>query len=288
MAAEGWEDNPHLRKMYISKLRTTTTEDTLREYFQKYGTVIECNVVKDNEDKSRGYAFLTMDTQATVDNILDEKPHNIDRQLVDTKRAVPRDDPNLLGHVKTKKLFIGGLSSDTTDRDILDVLQIFTSHKPRRLTLMRDKITGNFKGYAFALFDSEDIVDKLFIIRTCTIKNKKVEMKKAEEIGCNQIGPGLSGRRGMPRRGRGGPRVSASGGYSQFPCGGYNGPYGFLGGYGGGFFPGYGYNGFGNFGGGGYMCGFGMGPYGFKPSGYGPNRRGGARRNRGGRGYRPY
>ena len=315
MATEGWEDNPDLKKLYVAKLSPETTDDSLHAYFSQFGAVTEVKILQDATGTSRGFAFVTMTDQAVVDNILETRPHTIDGQTAFLRRAIPRDDPNPLAQTKTKKLFIGGLNEEATEEDIKDVLAIFTRHPPEQIKLMRDRNTNKFKGYAFAIFHSEDIVDKLFIVRNCTIKNKKVELKKAEEMGGpggrgggaggrGRGGSGFRGGRGGGSRGGGGGGGGGWGGYppSSFGGGGgydaseydysasgsydYNG-YGGYGSYGG-------YSG----GGGGYSSGaYGggytsMGQYTPEPSGYGPNRRGGGGRG-GGRGggsggYRPY
>lgn len=320
MAAENWQDNPDLKKLYISKLKPETTQDRLMEFFGGFGAVTECKIVKDNQGASRGFAFLTMSNQADVDTILDEKPHTIDGQTVFLRRAIPKDDPNPLAQSITKKLFIGGLTEEATEQDITSVLSIFTSHQPEQIKLMRDRNTNKFKGYAFVIFESVDVVDKLFIIRNATIKSKRVELKKAEEIGA----PGAGGRGGgrgrgsgrggsgefRGRGGRGGSYGGNQGGYSQsydYPYNtGYGGEYdGYLGsggsydnGYSYGTYSGGGYGGGGGgYGGGSYASGgYGggyeqMGSYRSEASGYGPNRRGrgrGAGGGGGGGGYHPY
>jgi len=321
MATENWQDNPDLKKLYISKLKPEITNERLMEYFKSYGEVAECKIVKDNQGTPRGFAFLTMSDQAAVDNILDKKPLTIDGQTVFMRRAIPKDDPNPLAQAITKKLFIGGLTEEATEQDITEVLSIFTSHQPEQIKLMRDRNTNKFKGYAFATFQSEDVVDKLFIIRNATIKSKRVELKKAEELGAPGAG-GRGGARGGGGRGRGGSRGGGGeyrgrgargggyganqGGYSQSydnNYAGYGGDYegyGSGGGYdyngysygGGGGYSGGGYSGdYGGYSGGAYGGGYEMGNYKSEASGYGPNRRGrgrGAGGGGGGGGYHPY
>lgn len=323
MATENWQDNVDLKKLYISKLKPETTHERLVEHLGKYGEVTECKIVKDNQGNPRGFAFLTMSDQAAVDAVLDDKPQTIDGQTVFMRRAIPKDDPNPLAQAITKKLFIGGLTEEATEQDITSVLSIFTSHEPEQIKLMRDRNTNKFKGYAFVIFQSEDVVDKLFIIRNATIKGKRVELKKAEELGA----PGAGGTRGGTRGGargrgvsrggsggefrgrgaRGGGYSANQGGYSQaydYSYSGYGGEYD---GYSGG--GGYDYNGYssygaggggsygggnygsGSYGSGGYGGGYDMGNYRSEASGYGPNRRGrgrGAGGGGGGGGYHPY
>lgn len=65
-------------------------------------------------------------------------------------------------------------------------------------------------------------MDKLFIIRNVIIKNKRVELKKAEDLGALGVG-GRGGGRGGGVRGRGGGR----GGSGEFRGrGGRGGSYG--------------------------------------------------------------
>lgn len=307
MASENWHENPDLKKLYVAKLKPETSKETVRDFFSNYGEVTEINIVCDNEGTPRGFAFVTMADQAVVDAILEDRPHSIDGQTVFLRRAIPKDDPNPLAQTKTKKLFIGGLNEEATEQDIKEVLAIFTRHPPEQIKLMRDRNTNKFKGYAFAIFHNEDIVDKLFIVRNCTIKNKKVELKKAEEIGGpGGRGGGAGGRGGRGgggggggRGGRGGARGGGGGGGGGYGYGsqqyssgyyGYDDPsYGYsYEGYDNGYGQGYygGGSGYGSYGG-----GYNMGQYSSEPSGYGPNRRGGGRGRGGGAGgggYKPY
>lgn len=318
MAAEGWENNPDLKKLYIGKLKLESTEESLKNHFGKYGTVTEVKIGLDKDHNPRGFAFVSMSDQAAVDQILEDKPQVVDGQTVYPRRAIPRDDPNPLAQLKTKKLFIGGLNEEASEEDIKNVLAIFTPHQPEKIKLMFDRNTNKFKGYAFAWFQNEHIVDKLFIIRNCTIKDKKVELKKAEE-NSGQGGGGQGGGGGFRGRGGGGFRGRGRGGGGGGGGGGgagggagYNGAYsqpaygsGYEGyeNYGSGDYSygsGYGYDGgYGSYGGA-YGSGYGggyhnMGEYSSEASSYGPNRRGGQVRGRGGGGggaggggYRPY
>mmetsp|Transcript_77869 Transcript_77869/g.122771 ORF Transcript_77869/g.122771 Transcript_77869/m.122771 type:complete len:301 (-) Transcript_77869:512-1414(-) len=300
MATENWHENPDLKKLYVAKLKPETSKETVREFFANYGEVTEVNIVSDNEGTPRGFAFVTMADQAIVDDILEARPHSIDGQTVFLRRAIPKDDPNPLAQTKTKKLFIGGLNEEATEQDIKEVLAIFTRHPPEQIKLMRDRNTNKFKGYAFAIFHNEDIVDKLFIVRNCTIKNKKVELKKAEEIGGpGGRGGGAGGRGGRGggggRGGRGGARGGGGGGGSySYGSQQYSGYYSYddpsysygYDAYDNGYGQGYYGGGYGSYGG-----GYNMGQYSSEPSGYGPNRRGGGRGRGGGvggSGYKPY
>lgn len=42
---------------------------------------------------------------------------------MEAKRAVPREENNPVAHSKTKKVFLGGLSADTLEDEIREVLE---------------------------------------------------------------------------------------------------------------------------------------------------------------------
>jgi RNA recognition motif-containing protein len=50
-------------KLYVGNLSYNTTEETLREVFQKAGNIKSVSVIKDRETgQSRGFAFVEMET----------------------------------------------------------------------------------------------------------------------------------------------------------------------------------------------------------------------------------
>jgi RNA recognition motif-containing protein len=79
-----------------------------RSYFQKFGNIVECNIMKDKEgivkysdlisknldiflDKLRGFAFLTFDDYDGADRCILEKPHYINEKELDVRKAIPRE-----------------------------------------------------------------------------------------------------------------------------------------------------------------------------------------------------
>jgi RNA recognition motif-containing protein len=52
------------KKLYVGNLAFSTTDDELRELFEKHGTVESVNVITDRETgRSRGFGFVEMDDQ---------------------------------------------------------------------------------------------------------------------------------------------------------------------------------------------------------------------------------
>ncbi|XP_060793546.1 heterogeneous nuclear ribonucleoproteins A1 homolog isoform X1 [Neoarius graeffei] len=255
-----------LRKLFIGGLSFETTDDSLRSYFEQWGTLTDCVVMRDpNSKRSRGFGFVTYSCVDEVDAAMKARPHKVDGRLVEPKRAVSREDSNRpFAHTTVKKIFVGGIKEDTEEGHLREYFQEFG--KIEAIEIMVDHKTGNKRGFAFVTFDDHDAVDRIVIQKYHTINGHNSEVRKAlskQEMqnssmnmrgrgggnfggrygGGSDFGGGRDGYRDGFRGGRGG-----SGGYGGGD--GYNNGFGGDGGYGGGG-PGYGGNRGGGYGGGG-------------------------------------
>uniref|UniRef100_A0A0K0DU52 Heterogeneous nuclear ribonucleoprotein A1 n=1 Tax=Strongyloides stercoralis TaxID=6248 RepID=A0A0K0DU52_STRER len=170
----------HFRKIFIGGLTANTTEDMLREFFGQWGGyILDCVVMRDPSTKrSRGFGFVTYVCQADVDKAMVNRPHNIDGKVVDTKRAVPRDqskggDANL----SSKRLYVSGIRESHTEDMLTEHFKKFGN--VLKTEIINDKQTEKPRGFAFVTFDDYDCVDKCVLVKSHMINDLRCDVKKA-------------------------------------------------------------------------------------------------------------
>ncbi|NXA03432.1 MSI1H protein, partial [Sapayoa aenigma] len=121
----------------------------------------------------RGFGFVTFMDQAGVDKVLAQSRHELDSKTIDPKVAFPRRaQPKMV--TRTKKIFVGGLSVNTTVEDVKQYFEQFG-----KVSLFEWSFAFS-SGFGFVTFESEDIVEKVCEIHFHEINNKMVECKKAQ------------------------------------------------------------------------------------------------------------
>jgi len=229
------------RKLFIGGLNYSTTDETLNEYFSKFGELVDCVVMKFRDTKrSRGFGFVTYAEIEQVDACQTARPHTIDGTKVETKRATPRDDSGPGSGQTVCKIFLGGLKDGVSDDDLREYFGEFGA--VIQVEQMTDKATGRKRGFGFIEFDDYDPVDKLMIKgNNHMVNGYKIDVKKAvSKSDMNNGGGGGRGGGGYENGGRGGGGGrggygggrGGGGGGGPAPWGGQDNGYG--GGYGGG------------------------------------------------------
>lgn len=217
------------RKLFIGGLSYDTTEESLKSYFEKWGNIVDCVVMRDgNTKRSRGFGFVTYDSVESLNEAQANRPHVIDNKEVESKRATPREEAGKPeARMSIKKVFVGGLRDDVEEDQLRDYFSGFGN--VITVDLIVNKETGRKRGFAFVTFDDYDPVDKICLEKDHNINGKRVDIRKAldkKDMGNmpSTRGGGMGGGRGGARGGNSGSRFGNRGGSGSY--GGNQGSYG--------------------------------------------------------------
>lgn len=214
--------NDEDRKIFVGGISWEVSQDELKEYFSRFGTVTDCTLKTDpNTGRSRGFGFVQFSDVSSVDRVLAEKPHELKGKTIDPKRARAMG-----GKEPVKKIFVGGLDINMSEEEVKEYFAQYG--QVETIELPFDRTKGTRRGFCFITFDSEEAADRAVQVPRQKIGARECDLKKA--VSKNELGPsaGRGGRGGF--RGRGG-----QGGYPGYPSG-YD-------------YSGYGYGGYGGYGG---------------------------------------
>ncbi|KAJ3719918.1 hypothetical protein C8R42DRAFT_672167 [Lentinula raphanica] len=208
-------------KMFIGGLHWDTTDDGLRAYFEQFGKVEACTIMRDQAGRSRCFAFLTFEDPASVNAVM-VKEHVLDGKIIDPKRAIPRQE-----HQRATKLFIGGLAATVTSESMREFFSQFG--RVIDSTVMLDRETGRSKGFGFVSledanvqqflgFGNLEIDGKLIDVKLAQPRFQREHFQEDDQSGGNESGYNARGGGGYNNNFQGGG--TAGGNYSAGAAGG--------------------------------------------------------------------
>ncbi|CAL8318279.1 unnamed protein product [Lota lota] len=260
-------------KMFVGGLSWDTTKKDLKDYFSKFGEVVDCTLKLDPmTGRSRGFGFVLFKESDSVEKVVTQKDHKLNGKVIDPKKAKAMKSKEPI-----RKVFVGGLSPDTPEEKLKEYFGAFGEVEAVELPM--ENKTNKRRGFCFITFKEEETVKQIMEKKYHNIGLSKCEIKVAmskEQYQQQQHWGGRGGYSSRPR-GRGGHQ-NWDQDYDNYGNQGYGnyGNYGYnnqgYGGYGGG----YDYSGYNYYG--------GYGDYNNPEGGYGKSPRRGGHQNS----YKPY
>jgi len=82
--------------IFVAKLSYNTSEEQVKELFEKYGEVSSAKIIFDKyENRSKGFGFVEMPDDAQAQTAIDElNDTTLDGRQIVVKQARPRNDSN--------------------------------------------------------------------------------------------------------------------------------------------------------------------------------------------------
>lgn len=196
------------KKIFCGGLPPTTTEESIKTVFEKYGVVTEVLLMYDKlimgdseVQRFRGFGYITFDSTDPVEHLCRERFLDVDGKQVEIKAALPKaamdaqkklavaaaldahrqvsmSSQSMPVAPKTKKIFCGGLPPSTTEQSIKAVFSQYG--EVAEVLLMYDRELQRFRGFGYITFTSEEPVVVLCQAHYIEIGGKQVEIKAAQ------------------------------------------------------------------------------------------------------------
>uniref|UniRef100_A0A915EAQ6 RRM domain-containing protein n=1 Tax=Ditylenchus dipsaci TaxID=166011 RepID=A0A915EAQ6_9BILA len=149
-------------KLFIGGLAMVTNESSLSNFFSQFGQVVDCVVMRNEEQRSKGFGFVTLASKDQLTAALGALPHTIDGKVVDSKAAVPRSanrtSTSSSMHDVVPIVSIWWVSLPSIRRPNFQLLGV--SEASLRSTLSRTARLACRVAFAFVHFGGNSSVDK--------------------------------------------------------------------------------------------------------------------------------
>ncbi len=90
-------------RIFVGKLNRETSDQDVKEYFSRFGYVLDVYLPRDktNKREHRGFGFVTFETEASIQRVVSHVPHYIRGSVIAIDSAVPRQDEMMVLTIDT-------------------------------------------------------------------------------------------------------------------------------------------------------------------------------------------
>lgn len=166
-------DDDDAGKIFLGGLSWDTTDDDLRDYFEKFGSISDATVKTDPATgRSKGFGFVVFVEPSSVDQVLSQGAIELQGRSVEPQRAKGRSaGGGRSGGVK--KVFVGGVDPDVSEAEIRDYFSSFGRVEDVHTPL--DRETSERRPFVFVTFESSNAAEDACDERSHTIGGKDVD-----------------------------------------------------------------------------------------------------------------
>ncbi|KAI8872292.1 RNA-binding domain-containing protein, partial [Ramicandelaber brevisporus] len=202
--------------LFVKNLGFSVTDETLREFFGKYGEIAGARIATDRDSgRSRGFGYIDFATAEAAQAALAAEGAELEGRNIHVEITAARKGQHDKGSREgsqapgepTKVLFVGNLSFNTTEQGLRDAFSECGAVVQVRLPTFPD--TGRPKGFAHVEFDTVEAAKKAMEWNNTDLDGRTIRLDYASSRG--GAGNGDAGGRGG-RGGRGGARGGGRGG----------------------------------------------------------------------------
>lgn len=151
-------------EIFVGGFAPSVTREEINDYFSQFGALKSCRIVYDPETKaSRGFAFLKFSKKSSCDAVLSQA-HIFKGAEIECKQAASKSESKrAFKEEKKRKIFVGALHPNATDRDLRDFFQQFGSLISAKVIRSADPKKN--RGFGFVIFENTDVLEYVLSLR---------------------------------------------------------------------------------------------------------------------------
>ncbi|XP_050235004.1 28 kDa ribonucleoprotein, chloroplastic isoform X1 [Mercurialis annua] len=193
------EETPHKKKLYVVNLPWSLSVADIKNLFGECGTVTDVEIIKQSNGRSRGFAFVTMESaeeaQACVEKF---DSHEVSGRIIRVeyakrlKRPSPPPPPGTPDTETRHKLYVSNLAWKVRSTHLREFFS--TNFSPVSSRVVFDGPSGRSSGYGFVSFatreeaeaaisalDGKELMGRPLRLKFSDQKTKETGNEKQEE-----------------------------------------------------------------------------------------------------------
>lgn len=164
-------------KIFVGGFRIDTQETDLYKHFSAYGEICDVMIIRNRSTSiSKGYGFISTRNHQTYDKIMAVR-HELNGRILDCFPGFKKNgNPELFEKICGLKIFVGGVSVETTDKDLWDYFAKFGA--VRKAYVIRDPHTNRSRKFGFVIMEKEEDVVRVLSANQHRVMNNVVTIKR--------------------------------------------------------------------------------------------------------------
>ncbi|CAI5441156.1 unnamed protein product [Caenorhabditis angaria] len=152
-----------------------TSDEKFREYFEKLGSVVFCEIKRKNDGNSKGFGFVRMATVEEQSKVISIPQHMIDGRRCDVKVPEGKDRTG-----KISRIFVGRLTDKVDENSLRTVFGDEAKRLIETAVVTDVFIPKPFRGFAFVTLSSVEAAEKIVRQGTLVVNGVSVGLSIAQ------------------------------------------------------------------------------------------------------------
>jgi RNA recognition motif-containing protein len=164
-------------KIFVGGFRIDTEESELFDHFSMFGEISDVMIIRNRSTNiSKGYGFISTRSTQTYEKIMAVR-HDLNGRILDCFPGFKKNgNPELFEKICGLKIFVGGVTVETTDKDLWDYFSAYGV--VRKAYVIRDPHTNRSRKFGFVIMEREEDVVKVLSSNQHRVKNNVVTIKR--------------------------------------------------------------------------------------------------------------